>query len=128
MTHGVEALVLGRGHVSHYSEYSLSSSLSIYIILIAIVVNDYNAASSAIVDFYLFMTELLKCKFELFWQEVCAVSDTQMIVKHCGSFVEDNNVFVWFFLMIFIVYNNEQVVSFYSCNFGLRNVSVIKML
>ena len=65
MTHGVEALVLGRGHVSHYSEYALSS-LSIYIILIAIVLNDYNAASSAIVDFYLFMTELLICKFELF--------------------------------------------------------------
>ena len=37
-------LMLGRGHISHYSEYVLSSSLSIYSTLIAIVKRDYDAA------------------------------------------------------------------------------------
>ena len=35
--------VLGRGHISYYSEYVLSS-LSIYNTLVAIVLRDYNAA------------------------------------------------------------------------------------
>ena len=34
----------GRGHVSHCSKYALSSTLSIYIKLIAIVLRDYTAA------------------------------------------------------------------------------------
>ena len=33
-----------RGHLSHYSEYVLSSTLSIYSTLIAIVLRDYDAA------------------------------------------------------------------------------------
>ena len=36
MTPGAGALVLGCGHISHYSEYVLSSTLSIYFPLIAI--------------------------------------------------------------------------------------------
>ena len=40
-------------HISHYSEYVLSSSLSVYFTLIAIVLKDYNAAFYTIVDFYL---------------------------------------------------------------------------
>ena len=36
------------------SENALSSTLSIYSTLIAIVLRDYNAASYAIVDFYFF--------------------------------------------------------------------------
>ena len=36
-----EVLMLGRGHMSHYSEYVLSSTLSIYSTLIAIVLRDY---------------------------------------------------------------------------------------
>ena len=32
------------GHISHYSEYVLSSTLSIYSTLIAIVLRDYDAA------------------------------------------------------------------------------------
>ena len=39
-------------HISHYSEYALSSSLSVYFTLIAIVLKDYNAAFYTIVDFY----------------------------------------------------------------------------
>ena len=36
--------MLGRGHISHYSEYILSSTLSIYSTLIAIVLSNYDAA------------------------------------------------------------------------------------
>ena len=39
-----EVLMLGRGLISHFSEYVLSSSLSIYSTLIAFVLRDYNAA------------------------------------------------------------------------------------
>ena len=40
----------GLGYISHYNEYALSSTLSINIILIAIVCSEYNA----IIDFYSF--------------------------------------------------------------------------
>ena len=39
-----EVLMLGRGHISHFSDYVLSSTLSIYSTLIAIVLRDYDAA------------------------------------------------------------------------------------
>ena len=39
-----EVLMLGRGHISHFSEYVLSSTLSIDSTLIAIVLRDYDAA------------------------------------------------------------------------------------
>ena len=42
-----EVLMSGRGHISHFSEYVVSSTLSIYSTLIAIVLRDYDA-------FYLF--------------------------------------------------------------------------
>ena len=47
-------LMLGRGHISHYSEYVLSFTLSIYSTLIAfaIVLRDYDAAY--LIDFHLF--------------------------------------------------------------------------
>ena len=44
MTPGIGALMLERDHISHYSEYVLSSILSIYSTLIAIVLMDYDAA------------------------------------------------------------------------------------
>ena len=43
ITPGAGVLVLGRGHISHYSEYALSSTLSIYSTLIAIVLRDCDA-------------------------------------------------------------------------------------
>ena len=46
--------MLGRGYISHYSEYALSSTLSIYITLIAIVLWNIMLFSHAIVDFHLF--------------------------------------------------------------------------
>ena len=45
MTPGAGVLMLGRGHISHYSEdVLLYFTLSIYNTLIAIVLKDYDAA------------------------------------------------------------------------------------
>ena len=44
ITIGAGGFVIGCGYISHYSEYVLSSTLSIYITLIAIVLREYNAA------------------------------------------------------------------------------------
>ena len=44
MTPGAGVLMLGHGHISHYSEYVLSSTLTIYSTLIAVVLRDYDAA------------------------------------------------------------------------------------
>ena len=44
MTPGAGVLMLGRGHISHYSEDVLYSTLSIYSTLIDIVLRDYDAA------------------------------------------------------------------------------------
>ena len=43
-TVGAGGFMLGRGYMRHNSKYALSSTLSIYIILIAIVLSWYNAA------------------------------------------------------------------------------------
>ena len=39
-----EVLMLGHGHISHFSEYVLSSTLSIYSTFVAIVLRDYDSA------------------------------------------------------------------------------------
>ena len=44
MTPGAGVRMLGRGHISNYSEYALFFTLPIYNTLIPIVLNDYNAA------------------------------------------------------------------------------------
>ena len=44
MTPGAGVLVLGPCHISHYSEFVLSSTLSIYSTFIAIVLRDCDAA------------------------------------------------------------------------------------
>ena len=44
MTHRAGVLMLARSHISHYSEYVLSSTLSIYSTLIAFVLRDNDAA------------------------------------------------------------------------------------
>ena len=43
MTPGAGVLMLGLGHISHYSEYAVFSTLSIYSTLIAIVLRDNDA-------------------------------------------------------------------------------------
>ena len=50
MTPGAAVLMLGRGHISHYSEYEVSSTLSIYSTLVAIMM----LLSYTVVDFHLF--------------------------------------------------------------------------
>ena len=44
ITPGAGVLVLGHGHISHYSDYVVSSTLSTYSTLIAIMLRDYDAA------------------------------------------------------------------------------------
>ena len=44
MTPGAGGIVLGCGHIGHYSEYVLSSTLSTYFSLIAIVLKDNDIA------------------------------------------------------------------------------------
>ena len=59
ITIGAGVLVLGRGYIIHYSEYALSSTLSINITLIDIVSRDYNMLLSyAAIDFYLFYADI----------------------------------------------------------------------
>ena len=53
MTPGAGVLMLGRGHISHYCEYVVSSALSIYSTLIAIVFL-MMLLSYTIIDFHLF--------------------------------------------------------------------------
>ena len=44
ITIGADDPLLGRDYISHYSEYALSSTLSIYITLIIVTGREYNAA------------------------------------------------------------------------------------
>ena len=44
MTPGTGILMLGHGHISHYGDYVVSSTLLIYSTWIAIVLRDYDAA------------------------------------------------------------------------------------
>ena len=44
ITLGARDLMLGHGHISYYSEYVVSSTLSIYSTLVAIVLRNYDAA------------------------------------------------------------------------------------
>ena len=67
MTPGAGVLMLGRGHISHYSEYVLSSTLSIYSTLIAVVLRDYDAAILyPLLIFIYSMMGLLIYKYEPF--------------------------------------------------------------
>ena len=52
-------LMQGCGHISLYNGYGLSSTLSMYSILIDIVLRIIKLLSNAIVDFYLFYDGLL---------------------------------------------------------------------
>ena len=67
MTPWAGVLMLGRGHTSHYSEYVLSSTLSIYSTLIAVVLRDYDAAILyPLLIFIYYMMGLLICEYEDF--------------------------------------------------------------
>ena len=94
-----QGLMLGRGYISHYSEYALSTTLSIYNTLIAIVLREYNAAFLchwfflfilwwgswyATVDFYLFYDSAADMRKRAPLTKIrsqCRVSDTQVTFK-----------------------------------------------
>ena len=91
MTLGVGALMLGRGHISHYSGFVLSSTLSIYLYtLIAVVLKDA-VLLYTIVDIYL-LYEGAVCMqiLALLTRIKCKVSNTQVIDKACGPLVYSN--------------------------------------
>ena len=84
-------LMLGRGYISHYSEYALSSSLSIYITFIAIVLREFNAVFLCHCWFLLYYGAADMQIWALLTRSQCRVSDTQVTVKalgplvHCGK-------------------------------------------
>ena len=75
--------------MSYFSEYPLSSTLSKYITLNAIVLMEYNAAFLyANADFHFLMMWQPICKYEpLLIRSQCRVSDTQVTVKALRSLV-----------------------------------------
>ena len=83
ITIGAEGFMLGRGGISHYSEYKLSYTLSIYVSLI--VKGMYTT-----VDFYLFYDlAAVKQICALLARRQCRASDTQETVKALGLLVKD---------------------------------------
>ena len=85
--------MLGRGHISHFSGYVLSSTLSIYSTLIAIVLRDYDAAFRYHSWFSLFYDGAVDIQiWALLTRSPCKVSDTQVTVKACGPLVNEKNI------------------------------------
>ena len=83
ITIGAGGLMLGRGCISHYSEYGLSYTLSIYIILIV-------KWMYATLDFYLFYDVAAVIQIcALLARRQCRASDTQETVKALGLLVKD---------------------------------------
>ena len=95
-----EVLMLGRGHISNFSEYVLSSILSIYSTLIAIVLRDYDAAFRyhSWFSFILWWAVDIEI-WALLTRSQCKVSDTQVTVKACGPLVLriDSNIYYYFY-------------------------------
>ena len=79
--------------ICHYSEYVLSSSLSIYFTLL-LCYRIIMLLSFTTVDFYLFIIlGLLLCQYVLLTRSQCKVSDTLVTVKSCGPL--DSNRQSW---------------------------------
>ena len=74
-----------RGHVSHYSEYLLSVTLSIYSTMIAIVLKDYDAVTLMFI--YSMIWLLIYTNMSPLTRSRCKVSDTQVTVKARGPLV-----------------------------------------
>ena len=84
MTPWSGVLMLGRSHISYYSEYVLSSNLSIYSTLIAIVLGIMMLLSYTMVDFHLFYDGAVDIQiWALLTRSQCKASDTQVTVKAC---------------------------------------------
>ena len=77
-------------HISHYSEYVFSSSLSIYFTLIAIVLKDYDAAFLYNFFFIYYNNGAVDMQIcALLTRIQCKVTDTQLTVKACGPLVNN---------------------------------------
>ena len=71
----------GRGHISHYSKYAWSSTLSTYIKLIAIVLRDYNAAFLRHCFFFIY-DGAVDMQIRAFLERIrYSVFDTEVTVK-----------------------------------------------
>ena len=100
ITIGAGGLMLGRGYMSHYSEYALYSTLSIYITLIAIVLKEYNVVSYVTVDIHLFYDVAANMQMlALLTRSQCRVSDTHVTVKALGPLVFNDD---WRFILTYI--------------------------
>ena len=81
---GAGVLMLRCGHISRYSEYALSSTLSICSTLIAIVLSDDNVVFLCNFWLLFIIMGMLIWKYEPIWQWE---SDTQVTVKACRPLV-----------------------------------------
>ena len=107
---------LGCGYISHYSEYVLSSTLSIYISLIAIVLKGYNAA------FLCHLAPLLllssgsdgQCKYVIFkWPKLWNINyfylTNQMTTSlSLNSFITENNKVIH--IMTFYNFSHKKLL------------------
>ena len=117
MTPGVGVLMLGHGHISHYSDYDyvVSSTLSTYSTLIAIMLRDYDAAF-LYHRWFPFIPWWGCCQIQILaplTRSQCKVSDTQVTVKACGPLVIVLSSFVqrcWYVTIFF--FNNFYSYSF----------------
>ena len=73
MTPRVRVIMLGRGHISHYSAHVLSSTLSKCSTLLAIVIRNYDAVF-LFHGWFLFMIGMLISRYDPFSQEISVES------------------------------------------------------
>ena len=100
MTPRAGFLMLGLGHISHYSDNVVSSTLLIYRTLVAIMM----LLSYTIIDFHLFYDGTVDIQILApLTRSQCKVSDTQVTVKTCGPLV-----FIEIDLKIFSFYHKYR--------------------
>ena len=116
MTPGAGVLMLWRGHISHYSEYVLSSPLSIYSTDCYCVKRDYDAAF-LYHHWFLFIlygaVDIQIILWALLTRSQC-VSDTRVTVKACWPLVHIYSISMMSLLIIM------QIESFWRCSVILR--------
>ena len=109
MTPWAWVLILRHGHIWHYSEYALSSTLSIYSTLIAIVLRDSHTAFLCHVYFYLFSDGAVDMQiWALLTRSKCEVSDTQVTVRACGPLVSYHILYM--IIIICSHFNNKYKI------------------
>ena len=122
---GVLMLGLAIYNISHYSEYVLSSTLSIYSALIALVLRDYDAAYLFHCwFFYLCYDGVVDIQiWALVTRSRCKVSYTQVTVKVWGPLVTGNadliflrsNLYRFWTLAKIILCNSDETGFLFVC-------------